>query len=495
LNSKLEIDSHLFPNFAEFSKRANFYQNATTPGDQTIIAIPSILTGNYPRRGTLPVRADFPNTLFTLLQGSYSMTATEYGTQLFPGEVKEEPVEQSMNLANMSSDLCIVYANVVLPPDMRSEIPPVTQNWGNFNVRQQPVQNPNHRTGRQKTFMDFVDSLRKDKKPFLRYLHILLPHRIWEYLPSGRIYDPFEIEHVAFDQTVIWENDTEVREAYQRHLLQVQYVDGLIGKLIHKLESEDLFDESMIILIGDHGLGFTEGEKFREVSPKNYPEMMWVPFFIKYPHQEKGATLDWNVETLDTLPTIASILQFQIPWKEDGYSLLNGRPPRMNKKIGTDFGKSHLTYSGGMEQLQQSVNRKIRMFGEEESANLFKSGPDPWIIGKSASYDEPFPDIRVTINKSERYQNVDPASGFLPALLTGTIQSGSLLDQRYEVAIALNGIFSATGYTHPLRKKGRQVFRVMVPEDSFVKGPNDVKVFLRNPEGKYLILKSADQEL
>ncbi|MCI0441945.1 sulfatase-like hydrolase/transferase [bacterium] len=495
LNSKLEVDSHLFPNFSEFSKRATFYRNATTAGDQTIIAIPSILTGNYPRGGTLPVRADFPNTLFTLLQGSYSMTATEYGTHLFPGEVKEQQAEQPMNLADMSSDLCIVYANIVLPADMRSGIPSVTQNWGNFNVRQQMAQTPEHRTGREKTFMDFVDSLQNDKKPFLRYLHILLPHRIWEYLPSGRSYDPFEIEHVAFDETVMWENDTTVREAYQRHLLQVQYVDGLIGKLIRKLDRENLFDESMIILVGDHGLGFTQGEKFREVCPNNYPEMMWVPFFIKYPHQEKGETLDWNVETLDTLPTIASILKFHVPWKADGYSLMNGKPPRMTKKIMIDFGKSRLIKSGGLEQIQQSVNRKVRMFGEEESANLFKWDPDPWVVGKPASLDSFFPDIKVTINKSERFQNVDPGSGSLPALLTGTIQSDSLGENRHEIAIAMNGVFCATGYSHPLRKKGRHLFRVMIPEDSFVKGANDVKVFVRSPEGKYLMLKSADQKL
>lgn len=494
LNSKLEVDSHLFPNFSEFSKRATFYRNATTAGDQTIIAIPSILTGNYPRGGTLPVRADFPNTLFTLLQGSYSMTATEYGTHLFPGEVKEEN-EQSMNLASMSSDLCIVYANVVLPADMRSGIPSVTQNWGNFNVQQAPALTPDHRTGREKTFLDFVDSLRKDKKPFLHYLHILLPHRIWEYLPSGRNYDPFEIEHVAFDETVTWENDTTVREAYQRHLLQVQYLDRLIGKLMRKLESENLFDESMIILVGDHGIGFTQGEKFREVSPNNYPEMIWVPFFIKYPHQEKGETLDWNVETLDTLPTIASILKFHIPWKEDGYSLLNGRPPRAIKKIGIDYGKKRLVYSGGIEQIQPSVNRKIQMFGEEENANLFKAGPDSWMLGRSPSSDSFHPDIKVTLNKAERFQNVDLDSASLPALLTGTIESDSLSDKRYEIAITMNGVFCATGYTHPLRKKGRQLFRVMIPETSFVKGPNDVKVFVRNADGKYLMLKSGGQEL
>jgi hypothetical protein len=175
--------------------------------------------------------------------------------------------------------------------------------------------------------------------------------------------------------------------------------------------------------------------------------------------------------------------------------LMDGKPPRMTKKVMIDFGKSRLIKSGGLEQIQQSVNRKVQMFGEEESANLFKLGPDPWIIGKPASLDSFFPDIKVTINKSERFQNVDPDSGSLPALLTGTIQSGSLGENRYEIAIAMNGVFCATGYSHPLRKKGRHLFRVMIPEDSFVKGANDVKVFVRNPEGKYLMLKSANQEL
>jgi hypothetical protein len=69
------------------------------------------------------------------------------------------------------------------------------------------------------------------------------------------------------------------------------------------------------------------------------------------------------------------------------------------------------------------------------------------------------------------------------------------LDNRYDIAISMNGVFCATGYTHPLRKKGRQTFRVMIPENSFVKGANDVKVFVRSADGKYLMLKNAGQQL
>ncbi len=491
LNRNLEIDSHMFPNFWRLSQKACFYRNATTVADSTTFSVPAILTGRYPQAGTLPLRSDFPNTLFTLLQDSHSMSATEFGTQLFPDEVKKEQVEKTMNVANVLSDLSIVYAHVVLPADLRSEIPPVTQNWGNF-TRVPTIRNPNHRGGRQKTFQNFLSSLTVQKKPILRYLHILLPHRIWEYLPSGRMYDPFEIEHITLDHTVLWANEATLKESYQRCLLQVQYLDGLIEKLINKLEHENLFEPSMIVFVGDHGLGFTKGDKLREVTGGNYPEMLWVPLFIKYPHQETGEILDWNVETADILPTISAVLEFEIPWKVDGYSLLNGAPPRQMKKIVIDSGKMPRIYSADINQIQNSVNRKIAWFGEEDTSNLYQTGPDPWMIGKTVLLNPVSASTAVTvqINQVDRFENVDLESGFLPALLTGLIQSDIFGEERQEIAIAMNGIFCATGYTRPLKKKGRHIFRVMIPESAFVKGFNDVKIFLRCNDGEYLLLKN-----
>jgi len=493
LNKNLEIDSHMFPNFWQLSQKACFYRNATTVADSTTISVPAILTGRYPGADALPLRSDFPNTLFTLLQDSYSMSATEFGTRLFPNEVNKEQIEKKMNVENVLSDLCILYAHLVLPADLRSGIPPVTQNWGNFSAVRQTTRNPNHRGGRQKTFHDFLSSLTAQKKPILRYLHILLPHRIWEYLPSGRIYDPFEIEHIVLDQTVFWENEATLKESYQRCLLQVQYLDGLVEKLINKLERENLFEPSMIVFVGDHGLGFTKGDKLREVTGGNYPEMLWVPLFIKYPHQKSGKILDWNVETADILPTIAAVLGFEIPWKVDGYSLLNGAPPRQKKKTVIGKGKIPRIYSADIKQIQNSVNRKIEWFGEEDTSNLYETGPDSWMIGKAASLHSVSASSAVTvqINKADRFENVDLESGFLPALLTGSIQSDILGEERQEIAIAMNGIFCATGYTRPLKKKGQHLFRVMIPESAFVKGFNDVKIFLRSNDGKYLSLKKS----
>jgi hypothetical protein len=323
-------------------------------------------------------------------------------------------------------------------------------------------------------------------------LHILLPHRIWEYLPSGKIYDPFEIENIALITTTTWENETVLKESYQRLLLQVQFLDGLIGELIQKLKKENLYDSSMIILVGDHGIGLTEGAELRKVQKKNYPEMLWVPLFIKYPDQQMGRTFDWNVETVDILPTIAEILDFSIPWKVDGFSLVKNAPPRTIKSSFLSNQRVRRNFSPDLKQIQRSVDRKIRWFGEETSVNLFFPGTDQFLMGRSSASNVSTVDARIEIHKAERFKNLDLDASFIPALLSGTIESAQLGTNRMTIAVALNGTFQATGETRPLRRKGIHSFRMMLPESGFVKGDNRVELFLRDAHGKYVLLKTSE---
>ena len=52
-----------------------------------------------------------------------------------------------------------------------------------------------------------------------------------------------------------------------------------------------------------------------------------VPLFIKSPHQETGKRDDGNAETIDILPTIAELLEQEIPWAVDGVSLISAEKP------------------------------------------------------------------------------------------------------------------------------------------------------------------------
>ena len=61
------IDARRYPAFGRLAREGTWYAGATTVHEYTTQAVPSILTGNAPRKGGLPTIADHPRNLFTLL--------------------------------------------------------------------------------------------------------------------------------------------------------------------------------------------------------------------------------------------------------------------------------------------------------------------------------------------------------------------------------------------------------------------------------------------
>jgi membrane-anchored protein YejM (alkaline phosphatase superfamily) len=106
-----------------------------------------------------------------------------------------------------------------------------------------------------------------------------------------------------------WANDEwAVAQIYQRHLLQVRYVDRLVGDLVQRLKQEGLWDRALIVVTADHGVSFRAGSPFKEPDDKNVADIMSVPLFIKLPGQHGGSISDLNVQSIDVLPTIPHVI-------------------------------------------------------------------------------------------------------------------------------------------------------------------------------------------
>ena len=119
-----------------------------------------------------------------------------------------------------------------------------------------------------------------------------------------------------------------VLQNYQRYLLQVGYVDGLIGRVLRRLDREGLYDRSLIVVVADHGVSFRAGEGRRPVTPNNLADITNIPLFVKYPNQTTRGVDSRLVRSVDILPTIADVLGIRLPWKVDGVSLLGPIPTR-----------------------------------------------------------------------------------------------------------------------------------------------------------------------
>ena len=102
---------------------------------------------------------------------------------------------------------------------------------------------------------------------------------------------------------------------------EIAYVDELVGRFIKYLKAHQLYDQSTIILTGDHGEGLGDhGETGHGLLA--YEEALRVPLIIKPAAGEgAGRRIDAVVEHVDIVPTVLDLAKAPQPDRLSGRSL------------------------------------------------------------------------------------------------------------------------------------------------------------------------------
>ena len=494
-----EIDAERYPNFARLAEDATWYRNTTTVHEWTTGAVPAILTGERP--GGLPLFLDHPDNLFTLLGGSYDLNVHESQTHLCPPELCDpdrEPLPE--RVGSLLSDLSIVYGHLVLPEDLSDELPSISTAWRDFGggdgpqalLQAGPAQSggrPAAYTERDAEVQEFVDSLEPSERPTLSFLHVLLPHHPWEYLPDGKIY----ASDLGFQPGLVnegWTGDPELAiQAQQRHLLQVGYTDLALGRILDKLEETGLYDRSLVVVVADHGVSFRPHGERRRVEEGNMEEIAFVPLFVKPPGQTDGAIVDEHARTTDIVPTIADILGVEVPWETDGRSLLAGGGDGADVRVGTSSGDVVVGDDDELvERRSQVLAHQIDLFGEgDDEPGLFGIGPRPDLL------DRRLDGLAGAVSGGPTFESYgesdyDPAAPFAPVRVYGRID-GAPAGQ--EIAVAVNGRVVAV--TRSFEHDGDTLVSAVTPEDAYRAGANSVRVFVVQGSGDDTVLQELAQ--
>jgi len=475
LNAQGFIDEEMYPNFAKLAQTSDWYRNATTVSTQTSTAVPAIVTGSTPKPGSLPIARDYPRNLFTLFAETHELNAMGPTAALSPKQHGESQ-STTMRWRSLLSDIWIIYLNIILPPEWTTTLPAATGAWGNFAGA--GSSSTAETTNTKQEFESFLNSIRSTQRPALYFLHINTPHSPWHYLPDGKSFSSWGLDGM-FVRHENWPVERFAATcAYQRHILQVGFVDTLIGNLTSKLIASGLYDKSLIVITADHGSSFRPGDMRRGITRTNYVDIIHVPLFIKKPFQKEGRLLDWNVETIDILPTVAEILHVQIPWKVDGIAVSNSEPKsRLHKTVLNMHRKTRMEFDASSTELNDAAAIRIQRLGEGFPFTLpIDEDSQRWMNTSTRGLQNEQSGKKVAITDLNSFGNYDPSSSNIPLFVNGEI----LFDQKSQhlkLGIAINGKICAITETFPANIS-REAFGSLIPETCLSSGKNQVEVLL-----------------
>ena len=485
IGSDGEIDAERYPNFAELAGASNWFRNATTVASSTGHAVGSILSGRYPA-DEAPVGRNLPDNLFTLLGGSYDMRVTESITRFCPTSICDPPTaDRPTALRRLGGDARRILGNQIGPGDEEADpvagfVEEPAGGFGDFALDQ---------PGRVTQLLDSLDDAPRRS---LHYLHILLPHVPWRYTPSGAQYvSPQEDPGKEGD---VWTGGPWPPQlGRERHLAQVAFVDRLIGQLFDRLRATGTYDETLLVVTADHGVAFQAGQPVRGLESESfveaiYPEVMWIPLFVKRPGQTDGRTLDTNVQTIDVLPTVADVLGIDVPWEVHGRSAFSTRGRTGDKTFfqnqvnAFSVARGERAVVDASEGWSRLTERTIDAFLPSSGPlRSWRVGPRPDLVGR------PIDQLEVVAASTARavldtdgFDDVDPRSQPLPALVTGHLDDA---DGGEVLAFSLNGTVAAVAPTFTWGGQD-DAFAVLLPEELFRPGENRLEVHSVGPDDR-----------
>ncbi len=261
------------PQIDSLAKEGVLFEKAFTPVPTTLPSHASIFTGTYPGTHGIKNNGTFAlsDTADTLAEG---LKEKGYSTAAFVSSFVLDSrfgLDQGFDLYN--DDLVTNVQTVSLrKKERRAE-----------TVTQAAIQWLN---------------TKKEKTPFFLWMHYFDPHQKYDPpSPYGEIYVdcPYDGE--------------------------IAYTDSWIGVLVNKLKEMKIFENSLLILAGDHGEGLGDHQEDTH-GVFLYDTTLHVPLIFRYPGRlPKNCRIDSLVRLIDIAPTVMALAGYKNPSPMQGVNL------------------------------------------------------------------------------------------------------------------------------------------------------------------------------
>jgi hypothetical protein len=494
------VNERLFPNFNRLAEEGTWYRNALSDSIATTQSVPAILSGVKGETGQSPSFVDHPDNLFTLVGDEYEMHVIEWVAEMCPEETCPDYAGRApARFSSLLKDVGVVYGHVVLPGSVRDSLPSIDNAWKGFLGQADTPEGggveidglPVPPSGERQDWVDWVQRLVNgidaDAPPTLSYAHLRAPHVPWVLNPSGTQYErPEEYTEVdGVNGDGHWGLDpAPALLGFQRHLYQVGFLDTMIGRLLDQLDATGTWDDTMVIVVADHGASFVPGEHRRWPYEENRDDLYRVPLFVKYPGQVEGEIVDLPAFGVDLLPTIVDVLDVDTDWRFDGTSLLTldeDRPHEPVRWCCTGDG-----VSTDLDILYAQAGRNHEWIADQTSwLGVAGIGPYAGLIGESTNELDVETDdsFRWSLDLGADLEVVDRSSGMVQTLITGRVEAPGNDSDDY--LVVLNDVVAGVAHLSRDTVSGGTITG-LVAEELVSDGANDLDLLVSDGGGGWV---------
>ncbi|MSU80284.1 MAG: DUF4976 domain-containing protein [Gemmataceae bacterium] len=176
----------------------------------------------------------------------------------------------------------------------------------------------------------------KREQPFFLAVGFYRPHVPW--IAPKKYFDPFSLDKIkipvepaklrngvppaafAINPANYGLNDEECRNSIRAYYASVAYMDAQVGRLLAALDRHNLWDDTIVIFISDHGWLLGEHGCWQKMHL--FEESARVPMIIAAPNSRTpGKACDRVAELIDIYPTAADLAGVKLAHPVDGMSL------------------------------------------------------------------------------------------------------------------------------------------------------------------------------
>jgi arylsulfatase A-like enzyme len=229
-------------------------------------------------------------------------------------------------------------------------------------------------------------------QPFFLMVDCFDPHEPWD--PPEEYVSLYDEGYEGPEPTVPeysdagWINERELERMRALYAAEVTLTDRWLGNFLDTLDSTSFAQDTMLVLLSDHGVALGEHNATGKPFWALWPELTDIPFFIRHPEGKgAGQTSDYYASTHDVAPTVLATLGVELPEAMEGQDLsvlLDGGEPEPREHFTLGYDEYVWTRDDRYVMVSRNDRREAKLYDLTTDPGMDRNiaGEQPDVVGR-----------------------------------------------------------------------------------------------------------------